>query len=246
MSIESEFRAAMREGGVTPAPNVQIVADDKIHRFQLEDEKAGRESGAYQLRIDGDFAFGWFKDWRNGDSISYSSKQKRAWSDEEKAEWRRRMEADKADRERDAIKRAQDAKDRAKRIWASCSRDGHSDYLTRKGVICGAARFGRNGMLVVPVYQGTEIAGLQFIPADGDKRFLRDTPKKGGYCGFQGDRDTIYICEGFATAASVNMATGKQTICAFDAGNLPPVSRYIRERFPDARLVIAGDNDDKE
>jgi phage/plasmid primase-like uncharacterized protein len=39
------------------------------------------------------------------------------------------------------------------------------------------------------------------------------------------------------------MATGYGVACAGDAGNLERVARAIRERYPDALLIIAGDDD---
>lgn len=56
-------------------------------------------------------------------------------------------------------------------------------------------------------------------------------------------RHTFIVAEGFATAASAHEATGHGCVVAFDAGNLAPVCREIRERFPDARILIVGDRD---
>jgi hypothetical protein len=55
--------------------------------------------------------------------------------------------------------------------------------------------------------------------------------------------DTIYICEGFATAATIFEMTGQQTIVAFDAGNLLSVAPKIRANNAEAHIVICGDDD---
>lgn len=53
----------------------------------------------------------------------------------------------------------------------------------------------------------------------------------------------LYLCEGVATAASINLATGVPTVCAFHAGNLEPVAVAIRDRYPTLPIVIVADND---
>jgi putative DNA primase/helicase len=53
----------------------------------------------------------------------------------------------------------------------------------------------------------------------------------------------VLICEGWATGASLHIATGHTVIAAMDAGNLMPVTEALRARFPDADLVLVADND---
>jgi hypothetical protein len=55
---------------------------------------------------------------------------------------------------------------------------------------------------------------------------------------------TIYIAEGFATAATIHEVTGRPCIVAYSASNLVPVTGEIRERFGIAQtIVIVADND---
>lgn len=59
--------------------------------------------------------------------------------------------------------------------------------------------------------------------------------------------DEILICEGFATSCSVKMACASATVvCAFSANNLPLVAENMRELFPQAKIVICGDDDWKK
>ncbi len=51
------------------------------------------------------------------------------------------------------------------------------------------------------------------------------------------------ICEGFATGASLYEDSGQRVVIAFDAGNLLPVAKNIRELNPDTEIIICGDND---
>jgi len=55
----------------------------------------------------------------------------------------------------------------------------------------------------------------------------------------------VLICEGWATGASLHIATGHTVIAAMDAGNLMPVAEALRARFPAADLVLVADNDAK-
>lgn len=57
--------------------------------------------------------------------------------------------------------------------------------------------------------------------------------------------DTVFICEGYATAQTVAMATGKTAVMAISAGNLAPVAEKITKMYPSAHLVFAADNDQK-
>jgi len=57
------------------------------------------------------------------------------------------------------------------------------------------------------------------------------------------DELRICVCEGFATGATLHMETGYGVACAGDAGNLERVAKAIREKYPDAVLVICADDD---
>src|SRR5690606_15877682 len=53
----------------------------------------------------------------------------------------------------------------------------------------------------------------------------------------------IAIGEGYATVATVREAMGWAGVVAVDSGNLPAVARAVRVNYPDAKLVIIGDDD---
>lgn len=54
----------------------------------------------------------------------------------------------------------------------------------------------------------------------------------------------IYICEGFATAASVQEAFPQElVVAAFNAGNLRGVCVAIKARHPSATIIVCADND---
>ncbi len=57
--------------------------------------------------------------------------------------------------------------------------------------------------------------------------------------------NTLLVVEGFATGASLHEITGLPVVVAFNSGNLPPVAVVMKEKYPDTRLVICADNDQK-
>ena len=79
--------------------------------------------------------------------------------------------------------------------------------------------------------------------ADGRKTFLTGGRKRGCYYAIGRPVDALCIAEGYATAATIHEATGQATACAFDAGNLEPVARALRGKFPRSRITVCADND---
>jgi putative DNA primase/helicase len=78
-------------------------------------------------------------------------------------------------------------------------------------------------------------------------RSWKEVPKgwliKGCYHAIGKPNGTLCVCEGYATGASIHEATGYAVAVAFNAGNLGPVARALREKYPKIRLVICADDD---
>ena len=56
--------------------------------------------------------------------------------------------------------------------------------------------------------------------------------------------DLIVIAEGSATASTVaTQFPGACVLAAIDAGNLEPVARAVRSRYPAVQIVVAADDD---
>jgi len=215
-----------------------------VHEFRLS-------SGAIGLS-------GFFGNYKKPDAESCKIGMKaRELSAADRAEYeRRRREAAKQVAE-EARKAAEQCAERAAKIWANLPEEGGSAYLDKKGVRAYGLRFSR-GSVVVPLYRcvpctegeafGVDLVGLQFVDGEGTKKFLTGTPKKGafhwlGLVPGPSDACHVVIVEGYATGASVHMATGLPVAVAFDAGNLAPVAKALRAVLPKALLCIAGDTD---
>lgn len=118
-------------------------------------------------------------------------------------------------------------------------------YLINKQVLAdnGIRYHPRTGNILIPLRDGPDILGVQRISADGSKKVNAGGRLSGCYHVIQGELDTVYICEGYATAMTVHMATGKTAVMAVSAGNLQAVGEKIAKMYPAARLVFAADND---
>ncbi len=112
-------------------------------------------------------------------------------------------------------------------------------YLTRKQVQPHGIHV-HGDQLVVPMTIDTHIHSLQFI-ADDFKKFMTGGRVKGCYFPIGSLTDQIWICEGFATAATVFEVTGAATVCAFNASNLAAVTKHFVEMG--LQVYIAADND---
>lgn len=100
--------------------------------------------------------------------------------------------------------------------------------------------------LLIPLYDAQgKLWSLQTINAQGQKRFLAEGRKKNCFfpIGSLEESETLCICEGFATGASIHMALQQSVVVAFDAGNLEAVTQALRCAYPTARLIICADND---
>ncbi|CDM89230.1 TOPRIM and DUF927 domain-containing protein [Xenorhabdus bovienii] len=126
---------------------------------------------------------------------------------------------------------------------------GQSDYLTNKGLQCPHQRLLKDGslLLVMQALDGI-VTGAQTIKPNGEKRLVSGSQKKGSFIplsGITGTPDTIIIAEGYATALTVSQLHDGVVLAAIDEGNLFAVAEQVRERWPDAKIILAADNDMK-
>jgi putative DNA primase/helicase len=138
------------------------------------------------------------------------------------------------------------AQAKAKEEWASAhAADPNHPYLVAKGTRPHNLR--QSGeMLLVPLYDQTgALWSLQTISPDGGKRFLSGSKAAGMFCpiGDFSKVQTLLICEGWATGATLHEATGQPVLCAMNDGNLKAVAMAAKAKWPDAELVICADND---
>ena len=231
------FRAAMLEKlGYAPR---RIDGDSRVHRFATS--KSGRgDNGWYRLHDD-DFPAGSFGDWRTGEKFTWRAREVHEMSPDD----RRRLEEVKSAREKaDEIERV-NAVVAAKARWENAALAvGDHPYLRYKNTGPHGIRL-EHGRLLVPVLLAGELVSVQAIDANGGKMFAKGTRVEDGSYAVGELGDKFVIAEGFATCATIHEATGFSVIAAFTAGNILPVAKLMRERFPDATITIAADDDFK-
>lgn len=243
----SEFLTAMQAAGCGPARQSDIKADNSRIYFQLEGDKPGNMKGAASLKIDGDFAFGWFINYREGITHSWHSKANgQVRTEEEKAAFKARIEEERKRQDDERLANEENARNAAKVIWdgAEYARPDHP-YLVRKKVKPHNTKQ-HEGRLLIPMYADKKLQAYQTIDEDGDKLYLTGARKKGCYCPLMDKGDdmaVIFICEGFATGATIREIIGLPVIVAFDAGNLMAVAETFRKTYPQSKFYFAADND---
>ena len=130
-------------------------------------------------------------------------------------------------------------------MWRAARRaDPGHPYLVAKGVRSYTLRQ-RGDVLLVPLIYGGQLVNLQRIKADGSKRFLFGGMVKGCYSslGVITPGAPLYVCEGWATAATIHAETGAAVAAAMNAGNLLAVGQRLQRQHSDAVPIVAGDDD---
>src|SRR5690606_28595962 len=216
------------------------VPDGRIHRFHVPGDSAGSLNGWYLLHSDAR-PVGRFGSWKTGGSYSWSGAtrdipvcQKR--SGERQATMQ--SAADLEPRQRNTMRYAQ-------WLWANATpADPSHPYLLRKQVPPYGLRQKDQQLLVPLICQG-QLLNLQRIAPDGNKRFLKGGRVQGCHAllGRLGAGARLYLCEGWATGATLHAATGCPVACAMNAGNLLAAGRQLWQEYPDCELVVAGDDD---
>jgi putative DNA primase/helicase len=220
------------------------IPDGSIRRFHCPGDKAGSSNGWYLLFADG-IASGCFGSWKEGTTRTWSSRKPTDYLESQLL--RQRIEEAKRQRVADQHQRQQSTAEKANRDWHKATApDPLHPYLISKQIRPHTLRQSGD-VLLVPLYYAGQLVNLQRIYPDGSKRFMPGGMVKGCYSplGSIKDGQPLYVCEGFATGATIHEDTGHPVACAMNANNLLPVGQYLQRQHPDAVLIIAGDDDRK-
>ena len=242
-NIASEFLSAMAAAGVPISGTV--VADGKVHRVDVDGDKHGSRNGWYVLHIEdnSDFGAGAFGCWKRGVKETWHSKKS---SGPANNEWREKLAKMKKEREEAEALIKLSAREKAQWVWKNSTPPPSDHPYLLKKKIRGTGLRAYRGMLVVPISEVTgELQSLQFISADGSKRFLTGGKIVDCIAYLPGEKPKaeVYVAEGLATGATIREVLGANVVIAFNAGNLPPVARALRARFPKIKIIICADND---
>lgn len=244
--IKTAFRQAMLAAGLDT--DCQIIVDGEIHRIHVKGDKSGSKNGWYVLNP-GEIPAGGYGSWKSGIWETWCARETSSLSPQERETFTRQMKVAREKREREEKRIQTEARTRAQKIWKDAKPAPYSHpYLKKKQVKPHGIRVAVQGKykdsLVVPLRDAAGVIhSLQYIAEDGTKRFLTGGRMSGGYFAIGKSRGKIYIVEGFATGATVHEVAREAVAVAFNAGNLEAVAKALKEKYPDATLVIAGDDD---
>ena len=237
--VKRQFRQAMQAAGI--AYSGEIIPDGQLHRFHIEGHKKGSLNGAYKLHIDNRPA-GYFQDFTSGISHKWRSSGNSYVS----TDVIKRIKEANHQREIEARQKQEEAAKKAAEIWQKSkpvNNQADHPYLVKKAVQPYGARLYGNALVISIYNEDDRLVNLQFINPEGSKRFLKDGRKHGCFYIIGDLSPRVLIAEGFATGASLFKSCGQRIVVAFDAGNLLPVAKNIRELSPDSEIIICGDND---
>jgi len=248
IEVLDQFRRALQGRDILPPR--EILADGRLHRCDAEGQN-GRGDAVYVLHLDG-IPAGGFRNWRDGLGWeNWRADLGTRFTPAELSAHQKTIETRQRRRKEKEIYRQQAVAARAARLWAaSPAALEHHPYLVSKGVSSFGLRCDGDWLLVpVRDCQG-HLLSLQRISPDGrTKRFLAGSRTLGGYFAIgpiqalNGSPLRICVAEGYATGASLHLASGDPVAVAFSAGNLLPVAQALREKFPQAQLILCADDD---
>jgi putative DNA primase/helicase len=247
----AEFAQVLRDmGGIVD--NGHPIMDGKQHRLATHEDKRGERAIFYVAHLDG-VPNGYAENNRTKEIVRWKANTNGQRFDEQiKAE----IAKAKAERARAQTTLYETTAERlANLLRVVGARADASPYHERKGIAQTAGAPVRNGVVLVPGYDlDGKLWTIQYIAADGTKRFAKDSRKHGcfhvvgvsaGPASAQQVKNAslIVIAEGYATAAAIAQHAGMTTVAAFDSGNILPVASAIKTRYSGKQIVVAGDDD---
>lgn len=236
-----------------------IMMDGKIHRFDIK--RKGDKRGAYQAHSDGS-PNGWIQDWA-GDKHNWRS----GFFTGAPTPVKPFMQESKNDMgflSSEYVRKYSDGSihpylvSKGITSWFNslCARtiSGSHDGVNVSGGIVPGGKMSQRQALIIPlINKEGEIESAQFIYEKSggfEKRFMEGAHVKGCFSLLNNPLSVkdIVIGEGFATVASVlqdDFSKGKDVlgVMSASASNIPDVAVIMREKHPNARIILLQDND---
>lgn len=104
----------------------------------------------------------------------------------------------------------------------------------------------KRGSLAIPLIDiNKQLWNIQIINNTGTKLFLKHGRKSGlfHFIGKASSCNILAVCEGYATGASIHMATSWPCVVALDVNNIMPVALALKEKLPDKTFLFCADDD---
>lgn len=124
---------------------------------------------------------------------------------------------------------------------------GESEYLIARGLNGFTLPCLPDGAILLPlVDESGGVVAAQTITQQGEKKVLYGSAKRGAWHIVNQPQEVkeIIIGEGLATTLTAHLIRPYAlAVVALDAGNLPTVAETMRRLYPNAAIIISGDND---
>ena len=220
----------------------ELIADGKLHRFDIN--KTNDKCGWYVL-FETDFLTGAFGNWKTGDKATWCSVNKDILSENQRKEHDNQLAEIKRQRKAEEAKNHKEAAEKASQLlYASRPADKHGYLESKKIKAYPGVKISDAGELLIPLQDEHEnITTVQRISEDGSKKYFAGGRKKGCSFTIQGNHEKIWICEGYATGATINEVTGNTVVVAFDSSNLLNVASQLVKKINPEKIIIGADND---
>ncbi|AJC85480.1 putative DNA primase (plasmid) [Campylobacter peloridis LMG 23910] len=260
------FKKSLEEEGLI-IDNLPIM-DGKIHRVKTTNDKGRELSGAYIGYLNNNFPAGFIQNFKTGVKKNWKMQVEKNYNGNLKSsqELHNQIKKDQELREKEILAlqektalKLEDEYNNAR--WANSN---HA-YLKKKGFDENFyLKQDKMGSLLIPLKdENGKLWSLQRIFSNGDKiigviktqeekdQGVEYLAKKQGCFHIIGAKTLhnlkeFYLCEGFATGATLYKALNKPIIMAVDAGNLESVVKKLNTLYPDKNITIFADNDVKK
>jgi len=233
----------MLEFGIIPP--TEIAYDGEIHRFKTDGDNT--KNSWYVAHDNGKFQSGAFGCWKRDINEKFCSIEYTHLTVEQKRRYAIQLSEQKRIAQLEKVKQ-QDYVQKQVNYRFNCATareiNTHS-YLQKKGVKAHGLRI-EDSLLLIPMSNiDGEIVSLQTISPTGAKFFVKGGRAKGCFMPIGAPEDTLILCEGYATGASIYEATGEPVAVCFNSGNILEIAKQLSAKYPNAKIIIAGDDDHK-
>lgn len=247
--IRMQFANALQDAGLIVKG--ELVMDGTWHRTtvstssktkalkgayiaQLGDIERGKPASGYIQNFDTGFATAWYP---KGQHLSRSTYQQF----KEQAEENHRLHEQELMIERERVAKQSQEK------WNALSEAVAHPYLEKKQVKSFGLKLDGSSLVTPLMDENGKIWSLQYI---SDKPNQIKLYEKGGHktghfyvLGNIESSPIVLFGEGYATCASLHMATGLPVVQTFDSGNIQSVLSVLKPHLQSKTLVICADDD---
>ncbi|MBN3815181.1 hypothetical protein G3N57_00535 [Paraburkholderia sp. Se-20369] len=239
--IRDQFAQACKEAGLV-YPGVKEKDGWMLTTVTTSrNEKALK--GAYRVE---------FGDASNGYIVNHDTGHSEPWfprglvhSSEDRDKHRQLLDANRRQREEETAAERERVSRRAAAKWTTLPTAITHPYAERKQVGVFGLRLDGD-RLVTPLGDADgKIWSLQYIDARGGKLYESGGQKTGHFhvLGNIIEGKTVLFGEGYATCASLHMATRLPVVEVFDSSNIEPVLAQLAPRLQGKTLIVCGDDD---